>query len=184
MTHGRRSKTMIAKAIAALVAVTAASIIVVVPASLPPSPSNPFTVKASAAGCLDDKGNPVTCPISLAPTPLPVGKTLGEQELSGLFGNAAGRATVQPYEFKSGSTIGHCLPRNAACGLTNEMAWGPRCRRRETRFPSNPWSGRSREMPRSPPATWTGMVATRRSRPPDALRRRPAPTHRDLHRGL
>ena len=124
MTRATRTRTR--RTIRAFAATSACLLVtgvltVVLPTVLPPGP---FTVQASGAGCLDDNGHEVTCPISLTPNPLPIGTTIGEQELTGFFGTAGGATEVQPYEWLAGSTPGKCLPNDAACSLTSKLRAG------------------------------------------------------------
>ncbi len=124
MTRATRTRTR--RTIRAFAATSACLLVtgvltVVLPTVLPPGP---FTVQASGAGCLDDNGHEVTCPISLNPNPLPIGTTIGEQELTGFFGSAGGATQVQPYEWLAGSTPGKCLPNDAACSLSSKLRAG------------------------------------------------------------
>src|SRR4051794_26254937 len=99
MTTSRNGRRLVALATVNLLVVSLLGAVLTIGPSL--LPGAPFTVQANGAGCLDENGHEVTCPISLQPDPLPVGKTIGEQELTGAFGDSSG-ARVQPYEWTMG----------------------------------------------------------------------------------
>ncbi len=95
--------------------------IVIAPAAVPQTPlTEGFTVTADGAGCLDDAGNPVSCPIELEPVPLPTGLTIGEYELALASRALDGGVRTQPYEFSMAGEVGSCEPGEAACSLTTQ----------------------------------------------------------------
>ncbi|HXJ65503.1 MAG TPA: hypothetical protein VNN79_17245 [Actinomycetota bacterium] len=115
----RRRRPTVLTSVAALVC---SLVVAVAPAILPRAP---FTVRAQGAGCLDDAGNPVVCPISLDPISLPTGQVMGEYELASAFRKpTTGIPSVQPYEWKTGAAIGACVPLDTACTLTNMIRVG------------------------------------------------------------
>ena len=113
--------------IAAAVVALAAPLLAVVPSLAPPDSvlGRAFSVLASGAGCFDEQGNEVTCPISLDASPLPQGHLVGEQEIASLSRTGAGGIMLHPYEFATGGEIGSCDPAASACRLVTQGRVGP-----------------------------------------------------------